>query len=116
MRQCAHELISTAKSTGAAILLVGHITKEGVIAGPKVLEHMVDTVLYFEGEKFQCYRILRVVKNRFGSTDEIGIFEMMKSGLQEVLNPSGDIYFSGEETRHGFRYHLMYGRDEGATG
>ncbi len=93
VRQCAHELISTAKSTGAAIFLVGHITKEGVIAGPKVLEHMADTVLYFEGEKFQCYRILRVVKNRFGSTDEIGVFEMMKSGLQEVLNPS-EIFIS----------------------
>jgi len=93
VRQCAHELISTAKSTGAAIFLVGHITKEGIIAGPKVLEHMADTVLYFEGEKFQCYRILRVVKNRFGSTDEIGIFEMLKSGLQEVINPS-EIFIS----------------------
>ncbi|CAG0938170.1 partial DNA repair protein RadA, partial [Candidatus Brocadiaceae bacterium] len=74
VRQCANDLISIAKSTGSAIFLVGHVTKEGIIAGPKVLEHMADTVLYFEGEKFQCYRILRVVKNRFGSTDEIGIF------------------------------------------
>ena len=71
-------MIVNAKSTGSAIFLVGHVTKEGIIAGPKVLEHMADTVLYFEGEKFQCYRILRVVKNRFGSTDEIGIFEMRK--------------------------------------
>src|SRR3990170_4051504 len=68
LRQCANELIYTAKSTGSAIFLVGHITKDGIIAGPKVLEHMADTVLYFEGEKFQWYRILRVVKNRFGST------------------------------------------------
>jgi DNA repair protein RadA/Sms len=88
VRQCAHELILTAKSTGSAIFLVGHITKQGVIAGPKVLEHMADTVLYFEGEKFQCYRILRAVKNRFGSTDEIGIFEMGRNGLQQVDNPS----------------------------
>ncbi len=88
VRQCANDLISVAKSTGSAIFLVGHVTKEGIIAGPKVLEHMADTVLYFEGEKFQCYRILRVVKNRFGSTDEIGIFEMRKNGLQPVDNPS----------------------------
>lgn len=88
VRQCANDLISTAKSTGSAIFLVGHVTKEGIIAGPKVLEHMADTVLYFEGEKFQCYRILRVVKNRFGSADEIGIFEMRKNGLQPVDNPS----------------------------
>ena len=93
VRQCANELIFTAKSTGSAIFLVGHITKEGIIAGPKVLEHMADTVLYFEGEKFQCYRILRVVKNRFGSTDEIGIFEMRKNGLQPVDNPS-EIFIS----------------------
>ena len=93
VRQCASELISIAKSTGSAIFLVGHVTKEGIIAGPKVLEHMADTVLYFEGEKFQCYRILRVVKNRFGSTDEIGIFEMRKNGLQPVDNPS-EIFIS----------------------
>ncbi len=93
VRQCAHELIITAKSTGSAIFLVGHVTKQGIIAGPKVLEHMADTVLYFEGEKFQCYRILRVVKNRFGSTDEIGIFEMGKTGLQPVDNPS-EIFIS----------------------
>ncbi|MFN3531775.1 MAG: DNA repair protein RadA [Candidatus Brocadia sp.] len=93
VRQCANDLISTAKSTESAIFLVGHVTKEGIIAGPKVLEHMADTVLYFEGEKFQCYRILRVVKNRFGSTDEIGIFEMRKNGLQPVDNPS-EIFIS----------------------
>ncbi len=93
VRQCANELIFNAKATGSAIFLVGHVTKEGIIAGPKVLEHMADTVLYFEGEKFQCYRILRVVKNRFGSTDEIGIFEMRKNGLQPVDNPS-EIFIS----------------------
>ncbi len=93
VRQCANELIFTAKSTGSAIFLVGHVTKQGIIAGPKVLEHMADTVLYFEGEKFQCYRILRVVKNRFGSTDEIGIFEMRKNGLHPVDNPS-EIFIS----------------------
>jgi DNA repair protein RadA/Sms len=93
VRQCANELIVTAKSSGSAIFLVGHVTKQGIIAGPKVLEHMADTVLYFEGEKFQCYRILRVVKNRFGSTDEIGIFEMRKNGLQQVDNPS-EIFIS----------------------
>jgi DNA repair protein RadA/Sms len=93
LRQCANELIYTAKSTGSAIFLVGHVTKEGIIAGPKVLEHMADTVLYFEGEKFQWYRILRVVKNRFGSTDEIGIFEMRKNGLQQVENPT-EIFIS----------------------
>jgi len=95
VRQCANELIFTAKTTGSAIFLVGHITKQGIIAGPKVLEHMADTVLYFEGEKFQCYRILRVAKNRFGSTDEIGIFEMRKNGLQPVDNPS-EIFISEE--------------------
>ncbi|MCF6155190.1 MAG: DNA repair protein RadA [Candidatus Brocadia sp.] len=93
VRQCANDLISVAKSTGSAIFLVGHVTKQGIIAGPKVLEHMADTVLYFEGEKFQCYRILRVVKNRFGSTDEIGIFEMRKNGLRPVDNPS-EIFIS----------------------
>ncbi len=93
VRQCANDLISIAKSTGSAIFLVGHVTKQGIIAGPKVLEHMADTVLYFEGEKFQYYRILRVVKNRFGSTDEIGIFEMRKNGLQPVDNPS-EIFIS----------------------
>jgi DNA repair protein RadA/Sms len=77
-----------AKSTGTTIIIVGHVTKEGAIAGPRVLEHMVDTVLYFEGERHMSYRLLRAVKNRFGSTNEIGIFEMRDSGLIEVDNPS----------------------------
>ncbi len=88
VRVCTQELISYAKSKGVIVILVGHVTKEGVIAGPRVLEHMVDTVLYFEGERNYHYRILRSVKNRFGPTDEIGVFEMTDLGLQEVSNPS----------------------------
>lgn len=88
VRACAHTLVRAAKQTGAAVLMVGHVTKEGAIAGPRVLEHMVDTVLYFEGEKNHGFRILRAVKNRFGSTNEIALFEMTDAGMQEVLNPS----------------------------
>ncbi len=88
VRASAHELIRFAKKYGVTILIVGHVTKEGVIAGPRVLEHMVDTVLYFEGERGHHFRILRSVKNRFGPTDEIGVFEMTDKGLQEVSNPS----------------------------
>jgi DNA repair protein RadA/Sms len=88
VRTASHELIRAAKKRGFALLLVGHVTKDGQIAGPRVLEHMVDTVLYFEGDRGQHYRILRAVKNRFGATDEIGVFEMQGSGLQEVSNPS----------------------------
>ncbi|MFY4777133.1 DNA repair protein RadA [Metabacillus sp. RGM 3146] len=88
VRECTAELMRIAKTKGIAIFIVGHVTKEGSIAGPRLLEHMVDTVLYFEGERHHTYRILRAVKNRFGSTNEMGIFEMKESGLQEVLNPS----------------------------
>ncbi|MBC7950297.1 MAG: DNA repair protein RadA [Rhodospirillaceae bacterium] len=88
VRTCAHELIRLAKRRGFVLFLVGHVTKEGTIAGPRVLEHMVDTVLYFEGDRGHQFRILRAVKNRFGATDEIGVFEMTDAGLQEVLNPS----------------------------
>lgn len=88
VRVCTQELINYAKTKGIIVILVGHVTKEGVIAGPRVLEHMVDTVLYFEGERNYHYRILRSVKNRFGATDEIGVFEMTEQGLQEVSNPS----------------------------
>jgi DNA repair protein RadA/Sms len=88
VRAAAQELIRVAKNRGIAILLVGHVTKEGTIAGPRVLEHMVDTVLYFEGERGHQFRILRSVKNRYGATDEIGVFEMTQSGLAEVRNPS----------------------------
>lgn len=88
VRASAHELIRFAKKYDVTIIMVGHVTKEGVIAGPRVLEHMVDTVLYFEGERGHHFRILRSVKNRFGPTDEIGVFEMTEQGLQEVANPS----------------------------
>lgn len=88
VRACAQTLIGLAKRHGFVILLVGHVTKEGMIAGPRVLEHMVDTVLYFEGERGHPFRILRAVKNRFGATDEIGVFEMTDGGLKEVGNPS----------------------------
>ncbi|MEG0076177.1 MAG: DNA repair protein RadA [Eubacterium sp.] len=88
IRENANALMQIAKKDGIAMVLVGHVTKDGNIAGPRVLEHMVDTVLYFEGEKYHTYRILRGVKNRFGSTNEIGIFEMTQDGLQEVANPS----------------------------
>ena len=88
VRACAQELIRLAKRRGFTLFLVGHVTKEGVIAGPRVLEHMVDTVLYFEGERGHQFRILRAVKNRFGATDEIGVFEMTDGGLIQVANPS----------------------------
>ncbi|MCW2246398.1 DNA repair protein RadA/Sms [Azospirillum fermentarium] len=88
VRASAQELIRVAKRRGIVLLLVGHVTKEGTIAGPRVLEHMVDTVLYFEGERGHQFRILRAVKNRFGPTDEIGVFEMTDGGLAEVPNPS----------------------------
>ncbi len=88
VRETTHFLMRLAKENSIAIFVVGHVTKDGNIAGPRVLEHMVDCVLYFEGERHQSYRILRTVKNRFGSTNEIGVFEMCDSGLKEVLNPS----------------------------
>ncbi|PGL67737.1 DNA repair protein RadA [Bacillus sp. AFS055030] len=88
VRECTSELMKIAKTKGIPIFIVGHVTKEGAIAGPRLLEHMVDAVLYFEGERHHTYRILRAVKNRFGSTNETGIFEMKELGLVEVLNPS----------------------------
>lgn len=88
VRASAHELIRCAKKQGIAVLIVGHVTKDGAIAGPKVLEHMVDTVLHFEGDRSHHFRILRGMKNRFGPTDEIGVFEMTGKGLAEVANPS----------------------------
>lgn len=109
VRAAAHELTSFAKRRGLSVVLVGHVTKDGQIAGPRVVEHMVDTVLYFEGERGHQFRILRAVKNRFGPADEIGVFEMTGRGLQEVLNPSalflsdrarpspGSVVFSGIE-------------------
>jgi len=88
VRECANRLRELAKTSGIAVFLVGHVTKEGVIAGPRVLEHIVDTVLYLEGDRFQSYRLLRSVKNRFGATAEVGVFEMRDRGMVEVLNPS----------------------------
>lgn len=88
IRASAEELTRIAKTLNIAIIFVGHVTKEGVLAGPRILEHMVDTVLYFEGERGHPFRLLRAVKNRFGATDEIGVFDMTSSGLQEVTNPS----------------------------
>jgi len=89
VRECGARLMTQAKGRGLATFLVGHVTKEGALAGPRVLEHLVDTVLYFEGEQHHAYRVLRAVKNRFGSTNEIGVFEMAARGLVEVANPSG---------------------------
>lgn len=101
VRESTNLLMQIAKGHGIAIFIVGHVTKEGVVAGPRVLEHMVDTVLYFEGDRNASYRILRGVKNRFGSTNEIGVFEMQEKGLEEVENPSE---------------FLLSGRPEGASG
>ncbi|MGW8272169.1 MAG: DNA repair protein RadA [Thermodesulfovibrionales bacterium] len=88
IRECSGTLMSYAKKTGMPVFIIGHVTKEGALAGPRVLEHIVDTVLYFEGDRGHSYRILRAVKNRFGSTNEIGVFEMAGAGLKEVVNPS----------------------------
>ncbi|MEK7449423.1 MAG: DNA repair protein RadA [Planctomycetota bacterium] len=101
LRECATELVYLAKRQGVSLCLIGHVTKEGAIAGPKSLEHIVDTVLYFEGDRFQSFRILRAVKNRFGSTNEIAIFEMQESGLTEVANPSGLFISQREEETPG---------------
>jgi DNA repair protein RadA/Sms len=93
VRESAGALTQIAKTTGTSIFIIGHVTKEGSLAGPRILEHIVDTVLYFEGDRFSTYRILRAVKNRFGSTNEIGVFEMGPEGLKEVKNPS-EIFLS----------------------
>ena len=101
VREITGVLLRIAKKKGITIFIVGHVTKEGNVAGPRMLEHMVDTVLYFEGDAAASYRILRGVKNRFGSTNEIGVFEMLDDGLAEVPNPS---------------QMLLEGRPEGASG
>lgn len=94
-------LMQLAKTLGISVFIVGHVTKDGAVAGPRTLEHMVDTVLYFEGDRYESYRILRGVKNRFGSTNEIGVFEMKAEGLVEVENPSE---------------YMLSGKPEGASG
>lgn len=91
VRACATLLLEVAKQSGIPIILIGHVTKDGAVAGPKTLEHLVDTVLYLEGDQYHTYRILRAVKNRFGATDEVGIFEMEGGGLTPVLNPSASL-------------------------
>ena len=101
IRECASEFQRYAKTTGSAIFLVGHITKDGTIAGPKILEHIVDTVLQFEGDRNYGYRMLRSVKNRFGSTSELGIYEMQSSGLREVSNPSEILLSQRDEALSG---------------
>jgi DNA repair protein RadA/Sms len=101
VRECTAELLKYAKETGTPIFLIGHITKEGTLAGPKVLEHMVDTVLQFEGDRHMVYRILRTTKNRFGSTSELGIYEMSGVGLREVSNPSEILISQREEELSG---------------
>lgn len=101
VRACSQELVRFAKRRSTSVILVGHVTKDGQIAGPRVIEHMVDAVLYFEGERGHQYRILRAVKNRFGATDEIGVFEMTDRGLMEVSNPS-ELFITGrDETTSG---------------
>lgn len=101
IRECASELIRYAKETNTPVVLIGHITKEGVIAGPKILEHMVDVVLQFEGDRNHIYRLLRANKNRFGSTSELGIYEMQGSGLREVTNPSEVLISKKDESLSG---------------
>ncbi|WP_335965690.1 DNA repair protein RadA [Galbibacter sp. PAP.153] len=101
IRECTSELIKFAKETGTPVILIGHITKDGHIAGPKILEHMVDTVLQFEGDRNHVYRILRSLKNRFGSTAELGIYEMLGKGLREVSNPSEILISKTEEDLSG---------------
>jgi DNA repair protein RadA/Sms len=101
IRECTAELLRFSKQSGVPVFLIGHITKDGTIAGPKILEHMVDTVLQFEGDRHHLYRILRSVKNRFGSTAELGIYEMQSSGLREVSNPSEVLIAQREELLSG---------------
>ena len=96
VRECTSALMQLAKKENISLFIVGHVTKEGAIAGPKVLEHLVDTVLYFEGDRFASHRLLRSVKNRFGATHELGVFEMVDKGLEEVLNPS-ELFMSSQE-------------------
>ena len=101
IRACTAKLLEVTKATNTTIIIIGHVTKEGTVAGPRTLEHMVDTVLYLEGDRHHSYRILRTVKNRFGATDEVGIFEMNELGLQAVKNPSACFLEEREDTAPG---------------
>ena len=107
MRECTSELLRFAKETGTPVFIIGHITKEGSIAGPKVLEHMVDTVLQFEGDRHHVYRILRSIKNRFGPSSELGIYEMQGEGLREVSNPSEILLSQRDEALSGIAIAAM---------
>ncbi len=107
VRECAAELMKYAKESGVPVFIIGHITKEGTLAGPKVLEHMVDTVLQFEGDRHLAYRILRTTKNRFGSTSELGIYEMIGNGLREVSNPSEILISQRDEELSGITIGAM---------
>ncbi len=114
VRTASFDLVRYAKQTGAALLLIGHVTKEGQIAGPKQVEHLVDAVLYFEGERGHHFRVLRAVKNRFGPTDEIGVFEMTGTGLAEVANPS-ELFLGDRTARAPGRGRLRRARGHAAT-
>ena len=116
VRECAARLMHLAKGEGMPTFIVGHVTKDGSIAGPRMLEHMVDTVLYFEGDAGHPYRILRAVKNRFGSTNEIGVFEMKEAGLSEVPNPSELFLAERPEGAAGKRRRPVPGRDPADSG
>ena len=116
VRESTNILMQIAKGMGVSIFIVGHVTKEGNVAGPRVLEHMVDTVLYFEGDRHASYRILRAVKNRFGSTNEIGVFEMCNTGLEEVKNPSEYMLNGRPEDASGFCCGVFYGRNPADSG
>jgi DNA repair protein RadA/Sms len=107
VRQCAADFIRFAKESSVPVFLIGHITKDGMLAGPKVLEHMVDTVLQFEGDHHHLYRLLRTLKNRFGSTNELGIYEMTGTGLREVSNPSEILITVREEPVSGVAIAVM---------
>ncbi len=107
VRECATEFMKYAKESGVPVFMIGHITKEGTLAGPKVLEHMVDTVLQFEGDRHLAYRILRTTKNRFGSTSELGIYEMVGNGLREVSNPSEILISQRDEELSGITIGAM---------
>ena len=110
VRECTAKLLRFAKATGIAVIIIGHVTKDGNIAGPRLLEHMVDVVLQFEGDRSYSFRVLRALKNRFGSTSESGIFSMETGGLKEVANPAGLFFGKPCRKRAGKRGLRLYGR------
>ena len=116
VREWLNRLRELAKSSGPAVFVIGHVTKEGTIAGPRVLEHIVDTVLYLEGDRFQAYRLLRSVKNRFGATAEVGVFEMVERGLAEVHQPIRGLPGGADGQRGRFGHRGDHGRHPPAAG